>query len=80
MGTDWGRGWAADFFLKPPTLKASNFAALKSTDSIFTALKDLNRFQKNEKNQEASYNFKLYFAHSSFEEKKICPREISYVF
>ena len=32
---------------------------------MFTALKDLNRFQKYEKDQEASYNFKLDFALSN---------------
>ena len=62
MGTDWGRGWAADFFLKPPTLKASNFAALKSTDSIFTALKDLNLLKNLNKNQETSLAFRIDFA------------------
>ena len=29
---DWGRGRLADFFLRPPTLTASNFAALWPTD------------------------------------------------
>ena len=32
---DWferGRGWMADSFLRPPTLTASNFKALQSTD------------------------------------------------
>ena len=37
----WGRGRLADFFLRPPTLKASNFEALYSTNPIFTVLKDL---------------------------------------
>ena len=48
-----------------PTLKAGNFEALISTDPIFTVMKDLNHFQKYKKNQEASYNFKLYFALSN---------------
>ena len=39
---DWGWGWSADFFLRPSTLKAGNFEALSSTDSIFTLSKDLN--------------------------------------
>ena len=54
---DWfecGRGWVADFFLRPPTLKANNFAALQSTDPIFTKLKDLNPLKKHTKNQKAS--------------------------
>ena len=54
---DWfegGRGRMADFFLRPPTLKASNFAALQSTDPIFTDIKDLNRLKKHSKNEEAS--------------------------
>ena len=55
----------ADFFLRLPTLKADNFEALSSTDPIFTVLKVLNRFQKHEKNQKASYNFKLGFALSN---------------
>ena len=52
---DWfecGRGRMADFFLRPPTLKASNFAALQSTDSILTKLKDLNPLKKHANNQE----------------------------
>ena len=62
---EWGRGRAADFFLRPPTLKAGNFEALLCTDPIFTALKVLNPFKKYNKNQEASYNFKLGFALSN---------------
>ena len=42
----WGRGRLADFFLRPPTLTASNFAALWPTDPIFTAFKDLNLLKK----------------------------------
>ena len=38
------QGQMADFFLRRPTFKASNFAALLSTDLIFTALKDQNLF------------------------------------
>ena len=39
---EWGRGQAADFFLRPPTLKAGNFEALLCTDPIFTEKKDPN--------------------------------------
>ena len=49
---DWfntGQGKVADILLRPPTLKASNFAALWPTDPIFTALK----------NQEASCVFRI---------------------
>ena len=52
----------ADFQLRPPTLKAGNFAALKFTDPIFTALKDLNLLKKYTKNQEASWIFRIDFA------------------
>ena len=31
---EWGWGWVADFFLRPPTLKAGNFATLQPTDPI----------------------------------------------
>ena len=41
-----GRGWKADFFFRPPTLTASNFAALWPTDSKFLAIKDLNLLKK----------------------------------
>ena len=51
----------ADFFLRPPTLTASNFEGLKSTDALFTVFKDLNHLNKHTKNQEASYNSKLGF-------------------
>ena len=33
-----------DFFLRTPTLTASNFEALRSTDPKFSALQDLNSF------------------------------------
>ena len=52
----------ADFLLRPPTLKADNFAALKSTDPIFTTLKDINLLKSYIKNQEASWIFKIDFA------------------
>ena len=55
----------ADFFLRPPTLKASNFEAFWPTDHIFTVLKDLNLLKKYIKNQEGSYDFRLGFALSN---------------
>ena len=62
---EWGRGRPADFFSRPLTLKAGNFEALYSIDSIFIVLKDLNPFMKYVKIQEASYYFKLGFALSN---------------
>ena len=62
----WGKGWAADFFLRPPTLTASNFAALWPTDPKFLAIKDLNLFKKCIKNQEASSILKVVFAFSKW--------------
>ena len=56
-----GRGQMAHFFLRPPTLTASNFEALWSTDLILTVLKDLNPLKKYAKHQEPSYNFRLSF-------------------
>ena len=44
---------AADFFLRTPTLVASNFAALRPTDPKLLALKDLNLFPKFFKFQDA---------------------------
>ena len=58
----WGRGRLADFFLRPPTLKAGNFEALQSLIPIFIAFKVLNPLKRYLKNQEASCNFKLGFA------------------
>ena len=60
-----GPGLCGSFFLRPPTLKAGNFEALLCTDPIFTALKVLNPPKNYNKNQEASYNFKLGFAMSN---------------
>ena len=40
--TSAGMAKAEDFFLRSPTLTASNFDALLSTDPKFSALKDLN--------------------------------------
>ena len=44
----------ADFFLRTPTLAASNFAALWSIKPKFSALNDLNLLKKFIKNQEAN--------------------------
>ena len=49
-----GPGRVADVFMRPSTLKASNFTALKLTEPIFAKLKDLNPLKKHAKNQEAS--------------------------
>ena len=51
---EWGRGRMADFFLRPPTLTDSNFAAIWPTDPKFLAFKDLNILKKYNKYQEAS--------------------------
>ena len=44
-----GQGWKEDFFFRPPTLTASNFAALWPTDSKFSAIKDLNLLKSKSK-------------------------------
>ena len=59
-------GPGADVFLRPPTLKASNFAPLLSTDHIFLALKDLNLLKRYTENQEASCVFRINFATSKW--------------
>ena len=61
---DWGR--LADFFLRPPTLTASNFAALWSTDPKFSAFKHLNLLKKHTKNQEASSILRVVFTLSKW--------------
>ena len=58
---DWGRGRLADFFLRPPTLTASNFAALWPTEPIFTAFKVLILFSTVSKDQKASSILKVGF-------------------
>ena len=58
---DWGQGRQADIFLRPPTLTATDFAALWPTDPKFLALKDLNPLEKYTKNQEASSIKKVVF-------------------
>ena len=63
---DWGRGRLADFFLRPPTLTASNFAALWPADPKFLALKDLNLLKKYTKYQEASSILRVVFALSKW--------------
>ena len=60
------QGWTfqcgvADFFLGPPTLTASSFAALWPTYPKFLALKDLNLLEKYTKNQEASSILEVLF-------------------
>ena len=59
---DWGRGRPADFFLRPPTLTVSNFAALLSTDPKFLAFEHLNLLKKHIKNQDTSSILKVGFA------------------
>ena len=59
---DWGRGRLADFFLRPPTLTASNFAALWPTDPKFLAWKDLSLFKTVSNVREASSIVKVGFA------------------
>ena len=51
----------ADFFLRLPTLKASNFEALWLTDPILLAWKDLIRFPKHTKIQESGSFFRVGF-------------------
>ena len=63
---DWGRGRPADFFLRPPTLTASNFAALWPTDPKFSAFKHLNLLKKHTKNQEASSILRVVFTLSKW--------------
>ena len=52
---------AADFFLRPLTLTASNFKALKFTDPKFSAFKDLRLFKTVSKVQEASIILRVGF-------------------
>ena len=61
-----GRGRMVDFFLRPPTLTDSNFAALWPKDPIFTALKVLNVWKKYLKSQEASSILRVGFALSKW--------------
>ena len=68
----WGRGRPADFFLRPPTLTASNVAALWPTHLKFSALKDLNLLKTMSKFQEACSILKVGFTLSKW------PRFISY--
>ena len=63
---DWGRGQMADFFSRPPTLTASNFAALWPTNPKFSALKNLNPFSTVFKVQEAGSILKVGFAFSKW--------------
>ena len=61
-----GMAEAADFFLRTPTLKASKFAALWSTDPKFWALKDLNLFLKRVKFQRTGSILKVVFVLSKW--------------
>ena len=56
----------ADFFLTPPNLMASNFAALSSTDPKFLALKDLLFFSQHIEFQDAGSILKVVFALSNW--------------
>ena len=56
-----GPGPGGRLFLRPPSLTASNFEVLQSTDPLFTVFKDLNLLKNCIKNEEASYNFRLGF-------------------
>ena len=60
--TSGGMAEAADFFLRTPTLTASNFEALCSTNPKFSAFKDLTLFETVSKFQEASSILKVGFA------------------
>ena len=57
---------AADFFLRTPTLTASNFAAIWPTDPKFLALKDLDFFLKCDKFQGAGSILRVDFAQSKW--------------
>ena len=61
-----GRGWKADFFFRPPTLIVSSLEAIWSTDSKFSAFKDLNLLKKHTKNQETSSILSVVFALSKW--------------
>ena len=63
---EWGRGRMADFFLRPPTLTDSNFAALWPTDPKFLALKVLNPFKTVSKVQKTSSILRVGFALSKW--------------
>ena len=56
---------AADFLLRPPTLKASDLGALLSKDLVVLVLTDLKVLKKYTNNQKASYNSRLGFALSN---------------
>ena len=60
-----GMAEAADFFLRTPTLTASNFAALLSTDPNFFALEDLLFFSQHIEFQGAGSILKVVFALSN---------------
>ena len=61
-----GPGPVGRHFLRPPTLTASNFAALWPTEPIFTAFKVLILFSTVSKDQKASSILKVGFALSKW--------------
>ena len=61
-----GPGPVGRLFLRPPTLTASNFAALWPTEPIFTAFKVLILFSTVSKDQKASSILKVGFALSKW--------------
>ena len=63
---DWGQGRLADFFLRPPTLTASNFAALWPAEPKFLASKDLIFLKTVSKFQENSSILKVEFTLSKW--------------
>ena len=62
----WGQGRLADVFLRPPTLTTGIFEAIWPKDLKMLAIKDLNRFKKYVKYQEASSILKVDFALSKY--------------
>ena len=56
----------ADFFVRPPTLTIGNFEAIWPKDLKISAIKDLNRFKKYVKYQEASSILWVGFALSKW--------------
>ena len=61
-----GMAEAADFFLRTPTLTASNFAALWPIDPKFLAFIDQNPFSKCAKFQDAGGILRVAFAWSNW--------------
>ena len=61
-----GQGWKADFFFRPRTLMAGNFAALWPEDSKFLAFNNLNLLKKHTKNQIGSSILEAVFVFSKW--------------